>query len=185
MARRPRVLIPSGSPLTEPVAVAIASALTRNRTPSALPSIVTASSLEDFVGKSGSLVFVGWQGDLEESRELASEILAALARSHPRGCSVALFESGPAGDRAAGTEPVTGPTKVCHGLRFLGPAERFVVAPQPGEGPARDTELLKAREWAARVYEAWRNAPRERSARAGPEPASEPPAWTGWCGAFE
>lgn len=186
MRPRPTVLIPAGSPLLEPVARAIAAGLPGRRKASGGITVVASSSAVDIATNLGPIVFVGWQGDLEPSRGLASDILAALAQSRSGACSVALFESSPSDERTGVGEPIASCPKDCHGLRFLGPAERFVVTHDLRMEDPRQSELARARRWAARVYADWQETPtppvRTVTVR-GTE--AEPPAWTSWCGALE
>jgi len=184
MDESPTILVPSNSPRVEPVARAIAQGLARRAESRLVPTVISSRSLGNTALFVAPLVFVGWQGDLEASRQTAAEILAVLRRARPGACSVALFESSPPGSPSAWSASLASSPGDCRGLRFLGPTERFESpAARPGESPSA-SELDRARRWAAQVYEEWRTTADKPVV--GPfDGDSTAPPWSGWCGALE
>jgi len=183
MSASPAVIIPSHSSVLESVAVAVSGGVSEGSDATPCPLVVADASAALGASSDAPIVFVGWHGDEEESRRLASEILATLARRPPR--PVALFETRLSESSGlAPSTPVPSPRE-CPGLRFLGSPEQFMIRRDAPNHAADPNELARARQWAARVYRRWRSNPHEPPSAVArrSEPASA--NWSGWCGAFE
>ena len=182
----PAVLIPPRSPDLEPVALAVLAGVSDSSEGASRPVIVTGPSGALDVSSDAPIVFVGWHGEGERSRQLASEILAALARQPPTPRPVALFETSVLGASGVSSPVTTTYPRDCPGLRFLGTPERFILR-AGGDRPEADPwELARARRWAAQTYRRWSSTSElvpTRSPRTESTRSTVP--WTGWCGAFE
>ncbi|MGP8076030.1 MAG: hypothetical protein ACLP8Y_04770 [Thermoplasmata archaeon] len=180
------VLITPRSPELEPVALAVLRGVSEGGGVAPRTLIVTSPSGVLDVSSDAPIAFVGWYGNGERSRRLASEILAALARQPPSPRPVALFETrvlGPADTLVSGIPPSP---RDCPGLHFLGTPERFVLREGAYDSDADSAELDRARRWAAQVYRRWNSAPSDLgTAASSPELSRSPAKWMSWCGAFE
>ncbi len=186
MIDSPVVVIPPRSPLLESVALAVMGGAGDRDGGGSAPLVVADPAQGLGPSSDAPILFVGWRGDLAESRRLASEILTALARRPPIPRAVALFEAHVGEPEAGSAASVTAFPEECSGLRFVVPPERFIISPGPGSGRTGPLELARARQWGARAYSLWRSTlthPPVETPRPGPIAART--QWMGWCGAME
>jgi hypothetical protein len=186
MTTFPAVFIPPQSPQLEPIALAVFRGVAECGGAATRPQVVLDATGAIEVSSDAPIAFVGWNGGVERSRHLASEILAALARQRPTPRPVALFETRVLEPAASIPQGVPASPRHCPGLHYLGVPERFVLRQGPRNGQSDLDELARARGWAAKVYRRWKlgfedePTPVLRSER-----VSNPSRWMGWCGAFE
>ena len=186
MDASPVVVIPSRSPPLESVALAVLGGA--RDSDGGMPGPLVIADPTQGLGASSNapILFVGWRGDLEESRRRASEILAALSRRPPIPRAVALFETHLGQPVVTSRINVTSFPEECSGLRFVVSPERFVIDHEPGSGRTEAVELSRARRWGARTYSLWRSTlshPPAKTRKAAPDGATA--KWMGWCGAME
>jgi hypothetical protein len=186
MDASPVVVIPSRSPPLESVALAVLGGV-RSQDGGMPGPLIIADPTQGFAAPPDApILFVGWRGDLEESRRRASEILGALARRPPIPRAVALFETHLGEPAAASVTSVSSFPEECSGLRFVVSPERFVIHHDSQTGRPDPSELARAREWGARTYSLWRSttsSPPAGARKAAPVEARA--KWMGWCGAME
>lgn len=186
MDASPVVVIPTRSPLLESVALAVLGGASDQDGGVPGPLVVADPTHGLGASSDAPILFVGWRGDLEESRRRASEILTALARRPPIPHPVALFEAHLGEPVVASAASVTAFPEQCSGLRFIVPPERFVIRPGPGSDSSGPIELARARQWGARTYSVWRSTMSHPPAETQrPRPIATTAKWMGWCGAME
>jgi hypothetical protein len=187
MSMRPLAIISAHSPQLEAIAHAILAGASEESGAVPLPPVV-AHSVDDLApALSAPYVFLGWRGDIEESRRFAERALAELATATWSPRHVATFEvslRGAGSDSAAGSpeREVVDRTS----MKLIPPPSRFAIDCEPGGEFTGFLELARARAWGGHVYRQWFPSP---SVPAAEHPRRDPsggtPGSAAWCGATE
>jgi hypothetical protein len=186
MSSSPVAIIPVHSPLIETLALSILAGAVETDGAAPLPVVVVDSAGTLPPNVSSSFVFLGWRGDLEESRRLAGRALAKLARMAPAARHVALFEASPRGPSSVPTALPVESIPVTHSdLRVRMPPEPFVMDLGPRGYFTGFPELDRARRWGAEMYSLWRSTLPPATGDRRESPASVASRSLPWCGAME
>jgi hypothetical protein len=181
---KPLVIIPPHSPRLEAIALAVLWGAADQVRTIPLPLVVADPAQELPSAAEAPQVFLGWRSDLEESRQLAAQTLAALARSGGPSRQIATFEVSLRGSPLNSTEsPSQGAGADGPNGPALEPSERFLIDRGTGGDSAGLLELVRARRWGAQTFSRWHSTSTASSSESRRGDSTEPSSRSiPWCG---